>query len=132
MLTPSGDQKILRALRFPLLLDAFFWMTLSMGQPIEEMVRRILEAGEVPPDVAVRRVSRIELADLLTRLGYPLTTKVLAIAAHRGDGPEYQRFGKMTLYLVGPAVVWAHARLRPPRARRSGGADAAVPLAGAA
>jgi hypothetical protein len=62
---------------------------------------------------------RNELADALTRAGYPTATATLATKAVRGGGPPFRYFGRFPLYAWGDGLAWARSRLSPPVASTS-------------
>jgi hypothetical protein len=66
------------------------------------------------PESADTLLTRRELADALTALGFPTSPATLATKASRGGGPPYQRYGPRALYRWGLAVEWARGLLRAP------------------
>lgn len=79
---------------------------------------------ELTPDT---RLTRADLAEKLTAIGYPIKAWTLATLASRpgrGGGPPYTRFGNATLYQWGDALAWAKTREGAPR-RSTSEADAA-------
>jgi hypothetical protein len=68
------------------------------------------ELRELSPDTLLRRA---ELADALTRVGYPTATATLATKAVRGGGPPFQYYGRIPLYTWGGGLAWAQSRLSP-------------------
>ena len=62
------------------------------------------------------RLRRLEAAQALSALGYPVTYDSLAALVTRGAGPPYYKFGKFAFYRYGELVAWAEARMQ----RRAG------------
>jgi hypothetical protein len=88
---------------------------------------------ELTPDT---RLTRKDLADQLTRTGFPIALSTLAMYARSGDGPPFDMFGPRAMYVWGNALTWAKDRTRPParkKAASKGGAAAlendAIPFA---
>lgn len=57
------------------------------------------------------RLTRQELAEALTKAGYPISKATLATKASRGGGPVFQRFGNRVLYDLDKALAWARTQL---------------------
>jgi hypothetical protein len=62
------------------------------------------------------RLRRLEAAQVLSDLGYPVTYDSLAALVTRRTGPPYYRFGKFAFYKYGELIAWAEARME----RRAG------------
>jgi hypothetical protein len=60
------------------------------------------------------RLTRQQLSARLTAAGYPTAVSTLATLATRGGGPAFQKYGSRPLYLWGPSLAWAKARLSKP------------------
>jgi hypothetical protein len=58
---------------------------------------------------------RAAVAKALQLHGFPVTQATLATKACRGDGPPYVLFGRVPLYRLDHALIWARARLSPQR-----------------
>jgi len=56
---------------------------------------------------------RRELAQALTKEGFPVAESTLATIATRGGGPPFRKFGRYPLYPLQDALSWARARLGP-------------------
>jgi hypothetical protein len=67
------------------------------------------------------RLTRKQTAQALTEHGYPITPGQLATLVTRGNGPEYDIFGKSAIYTWGPTLDWAQARCKPSRHSSSEG-----------
>jgi hypothetical protein len=78
-------------------------------------------AGGVPavPSDPDALLTRQQTAAALTAAGFPIAVSTLSTMATRGGGPEYRKFGPKVLYLWGPTLQWALARLSPPRCSTS-------------
>jgi hypothetical protein len=61
------------------------------------------------------RLRRRQLAEELTKAGFPVAEGTLQTKASRGGGPPYSVFGRTVLYRWGDALAWAEGRLTPPR-----------------
>lgn len=75
--------------------------------------------NEIHPDTLLRRR---DLAEALTRAGYPITEATLATKATRPGrygGPPYRSFGRVPLYRWGDALAWVDGCLSPPRSNTS-------------
>jgi hypothetical protein len=59
------------------------------------------------------RLTRSRCALALTEEGFPIKAATLATLASRGGGPEYEVFGKSTIYTWGKALDWARSRSKP-------------------
>jgi len=70
-----------------------------------------------------RLLNRVEAAQYLKKLGYPIAARTLATMVSRGGGPAYRRFGQRALYRPEDLATWAEARCSPPR-RSTAEADA--------
>jgi hypothetical protein len=57
-----------------------------------------------------KRLSRREIAELLTNAGYPIAPATLATMATRGGGPSYVRFNGRALYDIDETLKWAESR----------------------
>jgi hypothetical protein len=57
--------------------------------------------------------TREQLADELTKAGYPTTTATLATKASRGGGPPFRKWGPRPIHRWGDALAWAQSRLGP-------------------
>jgi hypothetical protein len=66
------------------------------------------------PENPDARLTRDQVAALLTAAGFPVRAKTLATKATRGGGPPFRRFGSRPLYRWGDALAWAESRLSPP------------------
>ncbi len=68
-------------------------------------------------------LTRIDVAEALTRVGYRVSPHTLSTKATRGGGPPYSLFARRALYRWGDALAWARsAKARPgSRAARSRG-----------
>ena len=62
------------------------------------------------------RLRRLEAAQVLSDLGYPVTYDSLAALVTRRAGPPYYKFGKFAFYKYGELIAWAEARMQ----RRAG------------
>lgn len=62
-------------------------------------------------------LTRDEAAAALTKNGFPVKPKTLAVWASRGDGPPYRLFGMRALYRWSEVEAWAHSRLTVPLRR---------------
>jgi len=60
------------------------------------------------------RLTRRQLAEMLTAEGFPISPATLATKATRGGGPKFQRFGRIPLYRWGDGLQWAQSRLSAP------------------
>lgn len=60
-------------------------------------------------------LTREQLADALTREGYPTARSTLATKAVRGGGPVYRLYGRRPLYRWADGLAWAEGRLSAPR-----------------
>jgi hypothetical protein len=61
-------------------------------------------------------LTRDQTAAALTKSGFPVKSKTLAVWASRGDGPPYKLFGMRALYKWSDVEAWARSRLTaPPR-----------------
>lgn len=61
-------------------------------------------------------LTRSELAEALTREGYPTTVATLATLASRGGGPMYVLYGRrLALYRWDHAMAWVKTRLSEPK-----------------
>ena len=69
---------------------------------------------------------RRELAEALTRVGFPIRGATLATMASRGGGPPYRLFGRVPLYRWTDALTWAQARTTPAETTTSGHRSAAM------
>jgi hypothetical protein len=63
------------------------------------------------PDALLRRK---DAAKALTESGFPTAEATLATLATRGNGPEFQRYGRYVVYRWGSALDWARSRLSRP------------------
>jgi hypothetical protein len=61
--------------------------------------------------------TRAQTAEALTKIGFPVKPKTLAVWASRGDGPPYQIFRARALYRWNETEAWARARLTFPARR---------------
>jgi hypothetical protein len=59
-------------------------------------------------------LTRRQLADALTKAGFPTSPATLATKASRGGGPPYQRYGPRAMYRWNSALQWANGLLRSP------------------
>jgi hypothetical protein len=66
-----------------------------------------------PEDLEIL-LTRRQLADALTKAGFPTSPATLATKASRGGGPPYQRYGPRAMYRWGSALQWANGLLRSP------------------
>jgi hypothetical protein len=57
--------------------------------------------------------TREQLANELTKAGYPTTKATLATKASRGGGPPFRKWGQRPVYRWGDALAWAQSRLGP-------------------
>jgi hypothetical protein len=57
--------------------------------------------------------TRDQLADELTKAGYPTTKTTLATKASRGGGPPFRKWGRRPIHRWGDALAWAQSRLGP-------------------
>jgi len=62
-----------------------------------------------------RKLTRKEIAALLTSKGYKTSPKFLAKLASTGGGPEYELYGNLAIYTPSKAIDWAVGRLSKPR-----------------
>jgi hypothetical protein len=60
-------------------------------------------------------MTREQAAEALTKIGFPVKPKTLAVWASRGDGPPYQMFRARALYKWSEVEAWARSRLAAPR-----------------
>jgi hypothetical protein len=58
-------------------------------------------------------LTREQVADALTRAGFPTKARTLSTKATRGGGPPYRLYGARALYHWGAALDWARSRLTP-------------------
>jgi hypothetical protein len=72
--------------------------------------------NETPDNLDVL-MTREQAADALTKIGFPVKPKTLAVWASRGDGPPYQLFRARALYRWDETEAWARSRLAAPRRR---------------
>jgi hypothetical protein len=70
----------------------------------------------IPPNA---RLTRRQVAELLTECGAPAAEKTLSTKACRGGGPPYSLFGKVAVYTWADAVEWAIAQLGEPASNAS-------------
>jgi len=57
------------------------------------------------------RLTRVQAAEYLTKLGFPMTKDRLDRLAMKGGGPAYHRFSRRcALYRVGDLLAWAQAK----------------------
>jgi len=59
------------------------------------------------------RMTRREVAEYLSREGYPIRPTTLAKLASIGGGPPFAKFGKRVTYDSARALEWAKAKLSP-------------------
>jgi hypothetical protein len=71
------------------------------------------------PDSPDPLLTREQAAEALTKIGFPVKPKTLAVWASRGDGPPYQLFRARALYKWNETEAWARSRLAAPRRRAS-------------
>jgi hypothetical protein len=64
-------------------------------------------------------LTRRQLADALTKAGFPTSPATLATKASRGGGPPYQRYGPRAMYRWAAALQWANDLLRSPASAES-------------
>ena len=55
-----------------------------------------------------------DLAAALKNEGFKVAPATLATLASRGNGPAYQKFGRVPLYQWSAALAWARGRLSRP------------------
>lgn len=67
--------------------------------------------------VSTMRLTRRELAEYLSRKGYPIRPATLAKLAATTGGPPYSKFGKHVIYDAKEALEWAEGRRSPSVAR---------------
>jgi hypothetical protein len=67
---------------------------------------------EIQADAKLRRT---EVAEALTRAGFPTSPNTLATKATRGGGPPYQLWGRIPLYTWREALAWAEGKLTAPQ-----------------
>jgi hypothetical protein len=60
------------------------------------------------------KLTRAQLADALTDVGFPTSQKTLATKASRGGGPPFQKWGARVIYTWGPSLKWAMDLLSEP------------------
>jgi len=70
-------------------------------------------------DDAERLLTRAELAQILTGMGYPVAQQTLAKYACIGGGPEFQMYGRLPRYTLAKGIEWAKSRLSKPVKTRS-------------
>jgi hypothetical protein len=74
----------------------------------------MIDPRKLPPDALL---TRTEVADALTELGFGITKQSLETMAVRGNGPAYCRWGAGAVrYRWQDALNWAHGRLSDPHA----------------
>lgn len=59
------------------------------------------------------RMTRREVAEYLSREGFPIRPTTLAKLASIGGGPPFAKFGKRVTYDSAMALAWAESRLSP-------------------
>jgi hypothetical protein len=69
----------------------------------------------VPSDPDDRLLTRSELAEALTKRGYPTPSATLATMASRGGGPKYVLYGRLAMYRWSDALAWVQTRLSEPK-----------------
>jgi hypothetical protein len=62
------------------------------------------------PETLLRRRA---VAKALSDVGFPTSPATLATLACRGNGPPFQRYGRIPLYQWGSTLEWARSRLGP-------------------
>ena len=65
------------------------------------------------------RLTRADLAEALTGMGFPITRGTLDTMASRGGGPPYQLWSGRALYVWRDALAWAERRLSAPKSSTS-------------
>lgn len=75
------------------------------------------------------RLRRKQTAEKLTEYGYPTTEATLATKASRGDGPPFQKYGRVPIYDWDDVLEWARSRLSK-RVFTTSELDVASPKAG--
>jgi hypothetical protein len=60
-------------------------------------------------------LGRAELAEELTKRGYPIAGSTLATMAVRGGGPPFSKWGVHVRYELSAALAWAKNRMTPAR-----------------
>jgi hypothetical protein len=58
-------------------------------------------------------LTRQQVAEALTKAGFPVKAKTLSTKVTRGGGPPFRKFGPRPLYVWGEALAWAKAQLGP-------------------
>jgi hypothetical protein len=59
-------------------------------------------------------LTRKQMAQFLSAMGYPVTVFMINKAAHEGTGPRpHSKFGKRYLYTQDAALTWAQSRMKP-------------------
>jgi len=61
------------------------------------------------------RLGRKQLADALTKAGYPTSQHTLSTLASRGGGPPFSKYARHVIYTWGDGLAWAQSRSTPPR-----------------
>jgi hypothetical protein len=59
-------------------------------------------------------LSRRNVAEALTALGFKTAESTLATLATRGGGPPFKKWSRRALYRWGDALLWAEAKLSNP------------------
>jgi hypothetical protein len=85
------------------------------------MTRNILSAETPAPHHMTlgsfssdERLNSKQLSAALTAIGLPTSPATLNTKACRGDGPPYQRYGRIRIYTWGRVVAWVNAKLGEP------------------
>jgi hypothetical protein len=78
-------------------------------QPTSEVICKMLPIDE---EVIM---TRIDVAEALSRAGYPFSPHTLSTKATRGGGPPYSLFARRALYRWGDALAWARSAKARPR-----------------
>jgi hypothetical protein len=63
--------------------------------------------------ITKKRLTRRQAAAALTAAGFPTTEGTLKVTASRGGGPEYEHYGRWTLYDPDKLFAWAEKRCKP-------------------
>jgi hypothetical protein len=67
------------------------------------------EARQYLPD---DKLGRVDAAEVLTALGYPMSYDTLAALKLRRKGPPCYKFGGKVFYKYGELITWAENRVR--------------------
>lgn len=101
----------------------------SDGRGASACAQSASTTSPIPADPATK-LTRKAAAAALCAAGFPISAATLSTMAARvgatDRGPEYEVFGRVSLYTWGVALAWAQGRMRPREERRHAAAERAA------